>query len=116
MILIYTNDSSGNAVSGSLEDLRNCVTDGKEIKVKITNAGGHTEVWSFSRCFVGDNGHVFAEAPLRIANFDINGSGVQTFSYYADPGAAVFGTNGKEIVKVGTSTYTNTMAMEWLSE
>lgn len=121
MTLVYENNSSGSQVSGVLTDLSDAVLAGKKIKVKIVNAAGHTEVWEFDRAIVASNGQIFAEAPLRMANFNIDGSGTQTFTNYPNStlnyqGVAVFGTNGKEIVKIGSNVYNNSMAMCWYVE
>lgn len=113
--LTYENDSSGNAVSGYLSDLKTAALDGKKIKVKITDADGHTEMFSFDRVIVGTNDHVYGECALRMANFSLTGNN-PSFSYYSNPGVAIFGTHGKETVKVNTNTYINPLAMKWYVE
>lgn len=112
---VYENDDEGDAVSGSLSDLRDAVAAGKNIKVSITNAAGHAEMFEFERVIVGSNGHVYGVTPLRLANFTLSGDS-PSFSYYSNEGVAVFGTHGTEVVKVNTATYFNPLDMKWFVE
>ncbi len=115
MTELYEHTAGGEAIRGSLTALSDAVNQGRGIKVKVINAAGHTELWAFDRVFVASNGHVFGEAPLRIANFTVT-NGVQTFDIFSPQGIAVFGTNGKEIVKVNGQTYTNPLNMKWFGD
>ena len=113
--MIYEHDSSGVALSGALANLKAAVLSGLDIKVSVTDADGHVEIFSFARVIIGDNGHVYGECALRMANFSLIGN-APFFSYYANPGVAVFGTHGKETVRVGTNTYVNLLTMKWYAK
>lgn len=115
---VYENDSSGNYVSGDIDDLVDAVLDGKKITVVIPIGTTRVESITSDRVHVfypdATTKHVAIAHRLWNANTYYHlGDGEVKFST-AYKGIALFSTDGKEILKTDSgSTITNGLAMKW---
>lgn len=111
---IYSHNEYGAFTGGSKAELVNAFNSGKRISFIINVKSNATkQLFHPSRLFLSES-ELYAEVPLYSLNHSY-ANGID-FRYDGVNGVAVFGTDGKEVVKVKDGKFINRFQIEWMVE